>query len=91
MNKHYIIKDKDGNTLNATLIGCFKIPDLDKEYAIYSLQDNDSNNDMGYAMIGELIREDSILKVLGIKDEEKDVVLAYYNEISNQLGGNDNG
>ena len=91
MDKNYILKDQDGNILNVSLIGCFKIPDLNKKYAIYSLQDDNKNNKMGYAMIGEIIKEDNkTLKVIGIKEAERDIVLAYYNEISKQLGDNKN-
>ena len=92
MNKEYTIKDENGTILNVSLIGCFQIPDLDKEYAIYSMKDNDENNDMGYAMIGEMIKEeDGTLRVKGIAEHEKEIVLAYYNEVADQLGGEVNG
>ena len=57
---------------------------------MYSLIDDDSSNDMGYVLLGEVVRYDGIVQILGIESEERDMVLAYYNEISNQIGGSEN-
>lgn len=83
--------DSNGNNINISVIGCFSIPDLKKEYIMYSLIDDNINNENAYVMLGEIVRENEKIKILGILPEEKDLVVAYYNEISNQLGGENNG
>lgn len=81
-------KDSNGNILNVSPIGFFKIPDLEKEYIMYSLTDEDPNNIYGNILLGEVNRiDDYNIIIEGILDSEKEMVVAYYNEISNQLGG----
>lgn len=79
--------EKDGIKVEISSIGTFKVPDLNKEYIMYSLIDNNENNIDGKMLIGEVIEEDNAKKIVGIKPEEKELVVAYYNEISTQLGG----
>ena len=86
MNKARFI-DKNGNDINVSVIGFFKIPELDKEYVMYALVDNNENNDKGLVLLGEVIRNNDTIQILGILSEEKEMVVAYYNEISNQIGG----
>lgn len=79
-------KDDNGNNMNISLIGFFKIEELNKEFIMYSLlDDNDSNNE-GHVILGEVLREEDDIKIVGIESSEKDLVVAYYNEISQQLG-----
>lgn len=81
-------KDSNGNILNVSPIGFFKIPDLEKEYIMYSLTDENPNNIYGNILLGEVNRiDDYNIIIEGILDSEKEMVVAYYNEISNQLGG----
>ena len=81
-------KDSNGNILNVSPIGFFKIPDLEKEYIMYSLTDQNPNNIYGNILLGEVNRiDDYNIIIEGILDSEKEMVVAYYNEISNQLGG----
>lgn len=79
--------DSNGNIMNISVIGFFSIPDLEKEYVIYSMVDNNSANEDGYILLGEVLREENSIQILGILSEERDLVVAYYNEISNHLGG----
>ena len=84
----FMIKDSDGDMMNISLIGSFRISELEKEYIMYSLVDDDENNENGHILLGEIVRgDDGNVQVLGILPEEKDLVVAYYNEISTQLGG----
>ena len=83
-------KDSNGNDINISLLGFFRIPDLKKEYIMYGLNDENSNNEYGHVLLGEVVRNDDNIQILGILDDEKDMVVAYYNEISNQIGGNEN-
>jgi len=79
--------DQNGNVMNIEAIKIFKIDELEKEYIIYSITDNDDSNPDGELLFGEIIRNDDSIQVLGILPDEEDIVIAYYNEIKNQLGG----
>lgn len=79
--------DENGREMTISVIGFFRINELNKEFVIYSMIDNDSADDMGHIILGEVIREDNNVQILGIASEEKEMVVAYYNEISNQIGG----
>ena len=87
MNFDKRFKNDKGEYINISLIGFFRVPTLDKEYIMYSLINENNNSDMGAVILGEVVREDEDIKILGIKSEEKDLVIAYYKEISEQLGG----
>lgn len=86
MKRELVIKDSNENDLVISVVGEFKIDELDRKYIIYSIVDSNENNPDGQILIGEIVEEDGNLKVLGIRKEEKELVLRYYNEISNQLG-----
>lgn len=88
--KEITYKDAEGNIMNVSLIGFFRIPDLEKEFIMYGLMDDDSTNENGYVMLGEVVKnENNEYQILGIDPNEKEMVLAYYNEISDQVGGAD--
>ena len=79
--------DQNGNVMNIEAIKIFKIDELGKEYIIYSIIDNNDSNPEGELLFGEIVRNDDSIQVLGILPDEEDIVIAYYNEIKNQLGG----
>lgn len=80
------VKNQFNNSITISLIGTFQIPSLEKEFIIYSLVDDNPDNPEGEIMLGEIVRENNDIQVLGIESEEKDIVVAFYNEISKQLG-----
>ena len=79
--------DSNNNTMNIEAIKIFKINELGKEYIIYSIIDNNDSNPEGELLFGEIVRNDDSIQILGILPDEEDIVIAYYNEIRNQLGG----
>ena len=79
--------DQNGKVMNIEAIKIFKIDELGKEYIIYSIMDNDDSNPDGELLFGEIIRNDDSIQILGILPNEENIVIAYYNEIKNQLGG----
>lgn len=85
-----IIKDNDNNDVTISVIGYFRVPELEKEFIMYSLVDNDSSNDEGHVLLGEVIHEEENIQIQGIDTNEKELVLAYYNEVINQIGGEEN-
>lgn len=85
------VKNQFNNDITISLIGTFQIPTLEKEFIIYSLVDDNPDNTEGEIILGEIIRENNDIQVLGIESEEKDLVVAFYNEISKQIGDEVNG
>lgn len=82
-----MIRNDKGEIINISVIGTFGISDLNKEYIMYSMMDDNEDNSLGAVLLGEMIKKENEIQVVGIKDTEKDIVVAYYNEISKQLGG----
>ena len=86
-NEHVTIQNEQGENINITVIGTFEIPDLKKEYMMYSMEDENEENSLGAILIGELLKDEDKIKVAGVPEEEKEMVVAYYNEVSEQMGG----
>ncbi len=84
------VRDENGNLIHISVLGMFEIPDLEKKYIMYGLVNEDETHENGAVLLGEVVGEGEDMKVLGILPEEKDMVVAYYNEISTQLGEDDN-
>jgi len=85
--KEIIYKDKNGNNVTASVLGFFKIEELNKEFVMYSIVDDNVEEDDCVILLGEVVREDDDVQILGIDENEKDLVVAYYNEIASQIGG----
>ena len=86
-NEHVTIQNEQGENINISVLGTFSIPDLNKEYMMYSMVDENEENSLGAVLLGEIIRDEDKLQVVGIPEEEKEMVVAYYNEVSEQMGG----
>ena len=91
MSEGYKIVSENGDTIMASILGAFRVETLNKEYAMYSLVNDNPDNENGAVLLGEVVREDDKVKVLDILEEEVDLVVAFYNEIANQIGGKNNG
>lgn len=88
MNKDIQVKNENGDIITISCLGMFTIPDFEKKYIMYGMVNDNPNMDMGAVMLGEVIeQEDGQIQVLGIEEEEEPIVVAYYNEIKNQIGG----
>ena len=70
-------KNQFNNDITISLIGTFKIEALNKEFIIYSLTDAIDENPDGEIILGEIIRENNDIQVLGIEKEEQDLVQKY--------------
>lgn len=79
-------RDSQGNNLDISVMGYFKIDELEKEYIMYAAIDDDLDNDEGHVLLGEVVKDGDDVQVLGILPEEEEIVVAYYNEISKQIG-----
>lgn len=91
MNKDYKVVNNKGERITVSILGFFKVNELDKEYAMYSIVDDNPENKNGAVILGEVIRENNEVKILDILEEEIDLVIATYNEIANQIGEKNNG
>ena len=54
---------------------------------MYGIVDDNMSNDEGEVLLGEVVRDGDVVQILGIDSSEVDMVVAYYNEISKQIGG----
>ena len=85
------VKNEEGKEITVKSLGTFKVEELGKEFVMYSLNDDKPETELGAILLGELIQdEDGNYQVVGILDEEREMVLAFYNEIATQVGGNGN-
>ena len=85
MLKEVVTKNDKGVDVKLSVVGEFKINELNKEFIIYSLVDEDDTNEDGHLLIGDVLRENDDVKDSGIKKSEKDLVMAYYNERASQI------
>lgn len=84
MNVNYNNKD-----VNVEIIGGFKIEDLNKEYVLCSFDDN-KDSDKEAVVICEIERENDIVTLRDIPQEETDMVLLFYKTVKSDLLGSDN-
>ncbi len=82
--------DASGRNINVDVMGFFTVPELEKEYIMYSLMDDNEENKVGHVLLGEVVRDGDNIQILGILSEEKHLVVAFYNEIAKQIGGEEN-
>lgn len=87
--KEISYKDENGKTMNISVMGFFRIPELEKEFVMYSFIDDDLSNDEGLVLLGEVLHENGDIQIVGIEESEQEMVVAYYNEISEQVGGSE--
>ena len=69
--KRITIKNEQGQNINISVIGSFRIPDLEKEFMMYSMVDENKDNNLGAVLLGEVIRDGDKMEVVGIREDEK--------------------
>lgn len=80
-----VIFDKN-STLDVNLISIFNVEETNKQYAIYTIEDNDESNEFGDILIAECKKnENGILKLAKIPANERDIVINAYNAFKEQL------
>ena len=89
MEKEITIKDENQNDIVISVLGEFKIDALEKEFIMYSIVNMDEDVTDGIIIIGEVIRDNDNVQVIGIKEEEKELVLAFFYEITEQIENED--
>ena len=80
--------DENGNEIKIDIIMQFRIEELNKEYAIFTVNDDGVSED-AYINITELAKDETggyQLKM--IPENEKSMVLAFYDSIRDSINGN---
>ena len=62
MRKELIVKDDNQNDIEISVLGEFKVDSLEKEYIMYSIISSDENIKDGRVLIGEVNRDENVLK-----------------------------
>ena len=79
MNIHKYIFE-DNKIKDVTYLATFKIDILNKEYVMYLLE-----SDINEILLGELIDENGIKKVVGGSSEDENIVSLYFDEIIKEM------
>lgn len=86
-NKNMIFQDENGINYNVEPLFEFKVDALNKTFAVYSLCDENPDNPNGDIMIGELVTDQNGIDIIGVKEEEKEIVEQLYIDIVSKIGG----
>lgn len=62
----------------------FEIKEINKNYVVYTLNDNDINEDVN-VLISEIYYDKQIPKIKSIDEREKEMVILFYNNIKNSI------
>lgn len=73
-----------GQSVKIEIIGRFRIAEVDREYIIYTLND-DNISDEVIVLIAQVKIENSKMKLLSIPDKERNMVVAFFNSIKNNI------
>lgn len=85
-NKDMIFQDENGINYNVAPLFNFKIDALNKVFAVYSFCDDNPDNPNGDIMIGELVTNQEDVDIVGVREEEQEIVEQVYNEIISRIG-----
>ena len=74
------VKDSNNQDMIVELLFNFKIDKLGKEYMVYTINDDNVSETVNI-FISEVEYENNIPKIVPIKDDEKEMVLMFYDSI----------
>lgn len=75
---------EDGSILTIEILIGFKVEEYDKQYVAYTLNDDNVSETVN-VFINEIDYSGDKPRISGIKEEEKERVIAIYNEIKNNI------
>ena len=85
----YNVIDENGNEIKIDIIMQFRIEELNKEYVIFTINDDGVSEDV-YINITELEKnENGEYQIKMIPENEKNMVLAFYDSIRDSIHGNE--
>ena len=82
----YKVTNEQGEEISASFLGFFSVPGLEKEYAMYTINDDNPNSELGAILLGEVVKDNDNMQILGIEESEQAAVLAVYKDLSKQIG-----
>lgn len=78
--------NEEGNEVKIDVIMQFKIEELDREYVIYTLNDDGKSEDV-YVSIAGIENNNGQYKLKLIPEQEKNMVLIFYDNIRDTICG----
>ena len=73
-----------GDELTIELLFNFEIKELNKNYVVYTLNDDGVSEDVN-VLISEIYYEGDIPRIKSIDESEKEMVVIFYNDIKNSI------
>lgn len=81
-----VINEK-GDEIKVDIIMQFKIEELEKEYIVYTINDDGKSEDV-YVCISEIEEKDGYYELKLIPEKEKNLVLVFYDAMRDAICGN---
>ena len=78
------VNENNNKIIIEILLG-FKIEEIGKEYVAYTINDDTLSEDVE-VFISEIDYNSSLPKIVPIKEDEKEIVLLFYNNIKKSIG-----
>lgn len=73
-----------GQSVKIDIIGQFRIDEVDREYVIYTLNDDGTSEEL-IILIAQIVTEDEKIKIISIPDKERNMVVAFFNNIKDNI------
>lgn len=73
-----------GQEITIEILLSFKIEELNKQYVVYTINDDNISEDVS-VIISEIYYENNIPKIKSINEDEKEMVILFYNDIKNSI------
>ena len=81
------VLNENGEEVKIDIIMQFKIEENNKEYVVFTINDDGKSEDV-YVNIAGLEEENGQYKIRLIKEEEKNLVLVFYDNLRDTISGN---
>lgn len=73
--------DSNNNIIDINVVGFFYVDVLNKKFVIYSVCDDNIDNDECYILIGEVVKFIDGIKIIGVLEEDFDIVMNTFYEL----------
>lgn len=73
-----------GQSVTIDIIGQFRIDEVDRQYVIYTLNDDGVSEEL-IILIAQVEMENGKMKLLSIPDKERNMVVAFFNNIKDNI------
>ncbi len=78
--------NENGDTVKIDVIMRFKVEEYDKEYIVYTINDDGKSEDV-YVNIAGITEENGQMKLRLIPEQEKNMVLIFYDNLRDSICG----